>query len=514
MYRQRDYLERLIASLTKEEKRHYSMLFSHSKTERETPLHYRLYKQYVNDKSDISKREIDTGRNHLSKVKQDLYGILLRKIRDLNEDTSPDILIQNKLNNVVLLYQRSLPEQGMLELKKAYQEAGKYEKFGLMLQLLDWEKKLNSVMVQPSRALKCIQAEERDILRKFTQQMDLEGIYNQILKLKKELGYAKGKDKILLTKTTIKSSQMPSESECLSNSVRFYRHYIYAIYYWMVYNHKEAFAHSKQMLAFDLNNIQSSDYVNGIFQHITSCVCMLEFEEALNGISLAESYSKSMGLNQSIQFAGNMFAYKATYKMIVLNYMGKYQLLKSFVKEVELTLLEKQKTISVDALQIIMANLLVSYVGLHQLDKAADTRQQLMEMKRKFPLRQDVNTEVYFFQLFYLIQTGAYDLVLPAAQSALRYFRKNEDSKRVFEVEMPIALLLSKPHNFEDKKVLSGVLSQCRKVVTDFITKLKGDTNFQEHYSRYVIWLDAIEKEIPFHQEAREWYSILFAEKA
>lgn len=506
MNKQKDYLERLIASLSKEEKRHYSMLFSHFKNEKDKPHHYRLYQQYENEKSGKSKIVNQEERSQFYDAKRQLYSILLRRIRDLNEDSSPDISIQNKLNNVVLLYQRSLPDQGMLELKKAYREAAKYEKFGLILQLLDWEKKLNSVMAEPSRELKSIQAEERDILRKFTQQMDLEGIYNQIIKLKKELGYAKGKNKAFLTKSTIKCPNMPSENECMSNSVRFYRHYIYAIYHWMVYNHKEAFVHSKKMLEFDLNNIQSSDYVNGIFQHITSCVCMLEFEEALNGISLAESYSKSVGLNQSVQFSGNMFAYKATYKMVVLNYMGEYSLLKSFVKEVELSLIERQKTISIDALQIIKANLLVSHVGLNQLDKAADIRQELMEMKRRFKLRQDVDTEVYFFQLFYLIQTVAYDLVIPAAQSALRFFRKHEDAQKVFEVEMLIALLLAKPYNYEDKKVLSILLAKCRKIVGDYIGKLKGTLQFQEHYTRYVIWIDAIEQGIPFHQAAREWY--------
>ena len=507
MYKQKNYLERLITSLSKEEKRHYTLLSLHQESESKKPHHFLLYQYYDNGKSGISKPTIFEEPGQFYDAKRQLYRILLRRIRDLNEDSSPDISIQNKLNNVVLLYQRSLPEQGMLELKKAYQEASKFEKFGLMLQLLDWEKKLNSVMAVPSRKLEVIQQEGRDILRKFTQQMDLEGIYNQILKLKKELGYAKGKDKFFLTKATIKSSLIPTERECLSNSVRFYRHYIYAIYYWMVYNHKEAFVHSKKMLAFDLNNIQSTDYVNGIFQHITSCVCMLEFDEALRGISLAETYSKSVGLNQSVQFAGNMFAYKATYKMVVLNYIGDFKLLKSFVKEVELNLQEKEKTISVDALQIIMANLLVSYVGLHQLDQAADIRQQLIEMKKKFRLRQDVDTELYFFQLFYLIQTGVYELVVPAAQSALRYFRKHEDAQRVFEVEMPIALLLSKSYNFEDKKVLPLLLAKCRQIVNDYILKLKGTIQFQEHYTRYLIWFDAIEKNKPFHEAAKEWYS-------
>jgi len=148
---------------------------------------------------------------------------------------------------------------------------------------------------------------------------------------------------------------------------------------------------------------------------------------------------------------------------------------------------------------------MVSYMGLHQLDNAREVRERILDMQSVM-IRLDIHTDLYFFQLFYLMQSKIYDLIKPAAQAALRFFRKNEDAQKVFAVEMPIALLLSKDHNYEDKKVRAILLAKCRHIVADFISKLRGAINFQEHYSRYMIWFEAIENGIPYHEAAREWF--------
>jgi tetratricopeptide (TPR) repeat protein len=506
MYKKKDYVSDLVSSLNKDEKRQFTLFYGESFKGEAPPLFYQLYSVYENSKSELPKNKLHVVPTSITSAKRRLYHNLLRTLRDMNEKSSTDIFIQNKLTNVELLYNHSLPEQSVLELNKAYSEAQKFEKFGLMLQLLEWEKRLNIVLPTPTRSLSEIKKEEREILKKFSQQLDMETMYSHILELKREIGYAKGKDKRRVENATIKSDLMPKESECLSNNASFYRHYIYSIYYWMIFNHKEAYNHSSQLIKYDQHNIQPNDYIHGIFQHITSSVCMGLFTDTLNGISLAEAFTSQYRLNQSLPFSGILFAYHVNYKMIVLNYMGEQKQLKDFVQKVELRLRDSGKTIPADALQIILANLMVSYMGLDLQDKAVETRKRLLDLKKKISLRLDILTDVYFFQIFILMQEKSYELIKPAAESALRFFRKNEDAQKVFEVEMPIALLLSKPYNYEDKKVLPHLLSKCKKIVNDYIAKLKCTLQFQEHYTRYVIWFDAIEKKKPFHEAAKEWY--------
>lgn len=508
MNKRKEDVQALVQSLNKEEKRHFTLLFGHKGGTDAPPLFYQLYSIYEKDDITFSKENIAPSIRAFAGTKQRLYENLLRTLRDLNSDSSTNILVQNKLTNVELLYNHSLPEQSVLELNKAYYEARKFEKFGLMLQLLDWEKRLNIVLSEPTRPLSEIKKEEREILKKFAQQMDLESIFNHIVEVKRKLGFAWGNDKKKLERATVKNPGMPKESECLSNNAKFYHHYIYAIYHFMTFNHKEAYKHSQQLLEFDLLNIQPDDYVTGVFQHITSSVCLAKFTDTLNGITLAEALMEQYRLNQSVPFANRMFGYHANYKMIVLSYMGRYNELDIFVKQVEQRIKDSGKTISLDILQIILANLMVSYVALDMPDMVAFTRKRLLDMKKKTELRLDIHTSTYFFQLFFLMHTGVYDLIKSAARSALHFFRKHPDSGNVLSVEIPIALLLSKEHNYEDPKVRAAIMHKCRKIVTDFISKLKGSINFQEHYSRYLIWFDSIEEGVAFHMAARKWYEV------
>ncbi|OJV54202.1 MAG: hypothetical protein BGO31_12670 [Bacteroidetes bacterium 43-16] len=505
MYKKKDYVGALVSSLNKEEKRRFTLLFGKEKDSKEPPLYYDLYQAYENKESELSKIESAVQPSTITSAKRRLYNNILRTLRDLNEDSSTDTLIQNKLTNVELLYRHSLPEQGLLELHKAFKVARSYEKFGLMLQLLDWEKRLNLVLSHPSRPIMEIKAEERDILQKFAQQMDLEGIYAHIVSLKREMGYAKGKNREILEQATIASPLMPSEKDCLSNNALFYRHYIYAIYYWMIFEHHQAYAHSKKLIEFSNHNIQPNDYLSGIFQHITSSVCLRLFDDTLNGIVLAEAFMDEHKLQQSKPFSCIMFAYHANYKMIVLNYMGRREELQDFISVVERRLVAEGNSMPFDARQIILANLMVSYMGIGQLEHASKARERILQLKQKHSIRLDILTDTYLFQLFLLLQSGDYELIKPAAQAAVRFFRKNEDSQNVFNVEMPIALLLSKDHNFEDNKVRKAILSKCRETISTFIRNVTGELNFQEHYSRYLIWIDAIENGAQFYILANEW---------
>lgn len=509
MYKKKGYVSDLVLSLNTAEKAYFTKLYGDGGNKKDVPFFYQLYTAFEKGESELHKNNVPVGPTIITSAKKRLYHNVLRMLRDMNEDSSTDILIQSKLTNVELLYYHSLPEQSVLELNKAYGIAQEYEKFGLMLQLLEWEKRLNIVLPIPTRSLLEIKKEEREILKKFSQQLDMESMYSHIMELKREIGYAKGADKKRVESATVKSAMMPKESECLSNNARFYRHYIFAIYYWMTFNHEEAHKHSRKLIEFDQHNIQPNDYINGIFQHITSSVCLALFDDTLSGITLAEALMNQYRLNQSLPFSGIMFAYHANYKMIVLNYTGNQRQLKDFVKHVELRLNDAGQTIPADALQLILANLMVCYIGLDLHDKALETRKRLLDLKRKITIRLDILADLYFLQLFFLLQTQSYDLIKPAADSALRFYRKNDDAQKAYEVEMPIALLLAKPNNYEDKKVLSMLLGKCRKTVIDYISKLKGTQQFQEHYTRYIIWIDAIERGIPFHQAAREWYLIL-----
>lgn len=49
-------------------------------------------------------------------------------------------------------------------------------------------------------------------------------------------------------------------------------------------------------------------------------------------------------------------------------------------------------------------------------------------------------------------------------------------------------------------------MATIREIITNFISRV-SDIGFQEHYSRYQIWCDAIENDKPFYKAAQRWYA-------
>src|SRR5690606_27772313 len=125
----------------------------------------------------------------LTIAKRRLYANILKSLRTSHDDMSVDVTIQNLLSEVEILYNHSLSEQSLPVLLKAYDLANKHEKFGLLLQVLDWERKLNIVLDNSNRTIAEIAGEEQRVLNKLVQIRQLENIYSHAKNLKKLHGY-------------------------------------------------------------------------------------------------------------------------------------------------------------------------------------------------------------------------------------------------------------------------------------------------------------------------------------
>jgi hypothetical protein len=504
MKRKTNDLQNLVLSLSGGEKRYFS-LFSKAFSKNEGTLYLDMYQRLAKGESKLLDEEKGYTPTVITMTKQRLFNNILKSLRLYYQDKSVDMVIQNQLSEVEILYKLGLPEQGLLLIHKAYQLAESNEKFGLLLQVLEWEKRMNIVLDIPSRAPESIAEDERATLDKLRQIMSLEHIYSKALKLKKQYGYAKGDARQELENETILSTDMPPLKDCLSNKAVFYHNFIYAIYYWMIFDHHQSFSYSKRLMEPGKNAILPSDFINALLQHITSSVCLGYFEDTLNGIQVGEVYVKEYHLDQSRTFNSLMYVYQATYEMIVYNYMGMHQQLIESIKRTEERMLHLGQAIPFELRLVLSGNLMNAYMGIGEVNKSDELWDSLFN-KQSSAIRRDVYADLYLFRLFRLLQDKNYALVAPAALSAYRYYRKFEDAKAVFEVELPISLLLQKEHRWEQSSVRGKMLKQLQSIVQDYIDQLEGARRFQEHYSRYVIWCEAILKDEPYHQAAARWY--------
>lgn len=501
MYQGRDDLNQLIKSLTNGEKRYLTNVFKHSA---EDTMYRDLYTSLKNGESGVqSKNNVLAGRSKIEQ-KRMLYKIILRHLRQMHRESSIEIQIQNFLTDVETLYNHSLAEQGLHLLSKAKKLATNHEQFGLGLQILQWEQRLQLVMPVPSRQIEDIRKEEEEMLVKNIQINRLVSLYAQVVILKKTYGYAKGDIRKELDTLIMGNLKLDTDKEYKSVKAKFFRNLILSIYYWMIFDHAKSFAFSSTLLDNSGRIILPEDYLVGLFQHITSSVCLARFSDALNGILLAGAHMEAFNLGQNIPRQQNFFAYDASYRSIIYNYMGKQEELSELISNTQLRLKYWGDSLSKELRHVVMGNLMNAYVGVGNMEKAEAIWNQLFIHESK-KVREDIYGDLFIFRIFFLLHCKRYELIQPVAKSAIRYYESNTERKARFQFEDDLAKLFAKSVHWEKKENLARLLESIQSLILDLIFKKTGSIHFQEHYSRYEIWTEAILQDIPYYKSAQNW---------
>ncbi|MNU14555.1 hypothetical protein D3C71_26680 [compost metagenome] len=499
MYQKKDDLSVLIESLSNGEKRYLHKIFKAENAGEDKPMYLELFNTIRNAKSQIQKKIPEYTGRVLTANKRFLLKHVLKNLRSLHEELSTNIVLNNRLTDIEIIYNHGLSDQAMVILGKALRLAREQEKFSLLLQLLDWEKRLSIAVNHPERSIEQINIEESHVLSQMLQISNLIGLYSKIILLKKKHGYAKGSIKDIVEIEIVHSPEFPDESHCLSEKASFYRNLILSIYYWMTFQHQLAFGFSKSLLNEQIHNILINDFVDGIHQHITSCVCLLRFDEALNGLRFSQIY-----IDKHFPFDSNpnkqkYIAHYISYSLIIYSYQGKLSQLKEVLQFAEHKL-PQCSFLNNETRQVVLGNMMNAYMGIGDFDQAERIWSMLSyELK---DVRRDIYADLFIFRIFFLLHTKQYVLLESASRSALRFY----NNQNTYPFEYPIAHIFSKPHDYSNSKIVDKILNQCTAYIVKYINSLNLPIPFQEHYSRYLIWLNAIGVKTAFYEIAKEWY--------
>jgi hypothetical protein len=504
MYRKKEDLRIMIESLNNGEKRHFTNMYRPLAGER-LPMFLELYELLENGQSEIPNDLFSTSNQSLVNAKRHLYASILKSLRILHDSSSIDIGLQNQLSEIEILYTHRLPDQASLILKKAYGSAKQYEKYAHLQLILEWEKKLNVVLDQPTRPTIEIIDEQNQITLMAQQLNRLESLYSHILLLKRKYGYVKGEMAGLVKRETILSKEMVTEKDCYGEKSIYYRNFIFAIYHWMTFDHQKAHSYSKKLILTEQHSILPGDYLAGIFQHITSSICAGLFEDTMIAIKIAEMYSSTNHLDIAANYKTMLFAHKATYQIKVLMYRGEFKELKKCIRRIERELGEYQSTLRPEQQHIVLGNMMNGYMALGEYGKAEKIWNELFDQQKT--MRKDIFADLFIFRLFILLHTKSYQQVSVAAQAAQRYFKRMDQVGSTSTVEMEMARLFARNSDLKLKQERNKTLEAAKAIVTGFIQQTNPHAPFQEHYSRYAIWCEAIIANEPFYQAAEKWHA-------
>jgi len=495
-------LKKLVKSLSGAERRHFSLLSATFKKSDKEPVYLTLFQRLSDDESELS------DFNELPKlvtIKNRLFKNILRSLRLFHQDKSVEINIQNSLSDIEVLNGLGLSRQAYYLWQRAYQLAVDNEKFALVLQLLEWEKKMNMVLDEPSRSINEIAEEENRVLNQFTQLTRLENLFGRMKNLKRQYGQIKaGSDQDLHQEILNVTDGFVSETYS-SQKAKFYYNFTYTIYNWIIHHHEDAYKYSKELLGFESKVILSGDYMDGLLEHSTSCIQIGKFKEALETLEHADAMLHQLNLDQVPMMNTKLFFYTVGYHLVIYNYSGDRNKLEATIHRAEKEIRLHENNMPLEAKQVLTANLMNAYVGMNHFKKVDEIWESLFQKTSK-NIRRSIYDDLRLFRLFSLLQHKEYVLLPSMALSAYRYYNKSVNSPVDFELEIKVSGLLMKDYDYENEIVVTDLLNALKDAVTAYIQALSPVRNFMEHYTFYVIWLESIIAQKPFFEIAAMWY--------
>jgi len=487
------------------EKRAFSLLYAPAAASKKKPIYLRLFQALSGRSNDLPEFTNEVSSQVYTIGKKRLFNNIMKSLRIFHQETSIEIIIQNHLSEIEILYHHSLPEQSLYVLNKAYHLAASYEQFGLLLHVLEWEGKLNIIMINPPRSIEAIAEEGQEVLQKLTQIMQLEKIYNIAGNMKKEHGYVNGEMQRELEKRTIKAPGMITYEQCNSQKAKFYFNLIHSLYHWMTFDPKNAYAYSRRLIPSTPSNILPHDYIDGVLHHASTSLCIGYFTATQKALALTDDYVKRYKLNLATAFEVKLIYYKLCCNMVICTYLGNLRELKKVIKDAEDKLAGYQDKFTGEMRQVILGNLANAYVASGDMNHA-DQIMNLLFRKESKAIRKNIYDDLYLFRLFSLLQNRNFALIPSLALSSFRYYKSEQNRQNQFILEQKIAALLMKEIDYENVKAYRRVFMVLEQYITEHLSSLSAINNFQERYTFYLIWMRSLYTKEPFYVQAGKWY--------
>jgi len=254
-----EQLFKLINSLQKAEKRHFKLYVNKLDSDK-NPLFIRLF-DYLDSRSSLDEKKLakrfgDIKPADFLNLKRNLYTQILKSLRQLHSRHDLDIKIREQIDYAKILYGKGLYLQAIKILDKAASLAAKGRQEITLLEILEFEKLIESRHITRSRNVKNKVENLISQSNKYhTSIARTSGISNLSLMtqgLYIKMGIVKNDKEHFLVESYFKSN-LPA---VLSKNPGFYEevllHQSYVWYHYMLLNHEESLSHAIQWVdAFD-----------------------------------------------------------------------------------------------------------------------------------------------------------------------------------------------------------------------------------------------------------------------
>ncbi len=213
-----------------------------------------------------------------SELKAYLYELIIKSLQSYDDSSSVDYHLKNQLLGVRTLFKRSHFEDCKAIMAKLKKTATDYEAFNVLVEILDWEKRIAYAQTDISfldREMKRIMAEEAEYLDKLANISAYRNMFFHILVgIRKDVSRSKTQREEFAA--LMENPLMKNESQALSFIAKVLYYRILSIYYFSNSNFELFYSVSKNLIKLMEHNKlmlkeDVSEYISALNNHIISC---------------------------------------------------------------------------------------------------------------------------------------------------------------------------------------------------------------------------------------------------
>ncbi len=295
----------LIHSLSGSEKRYFK-LFANKKGLEKGNKYIQLFNaisaQEIFDETALQqlvygKQPIESRK--YSELKSYLYDLILKALQGYDEKTSYDYKLKGMLQSIRVLYKRGHYNDCKEVIQKAKKLAYKYEAFGNLPELLNWQKQIAYTLIDVSffeEELEIIDQEERNCLEQLRKLSTYRNEFFKVYVLLKKVTATNRTEIRTQLQKILQNPILTNEDLPSSHQTKIYFHRIHSVYQYAMGNYEEFYKSSQQLTAimeskpFFLKE-DVSEYISVLNNHIVSCRTTDRYQEWLETLDKLRAIS-------------------------------------------------------------------------------------------------------------------------------------------------------------------------------------------------------------------------------
>ena len=495
----------LIKSLSGPEKRYFKLFskyYSQGRDSKYMLLFESMDAQIVFD--DFALREILYQSEILetrkySELKAYLFELILRALQHYEESKFYDLKISRYLNNIKVLFSRSLYQDALEQVKKAERLARKNEDFSTLIKLIEWEKRIPFVQSDIDfldKALVKLEEDSVTVRKQLSNLIDFRNLYFRIMQLIRKDPLSRSPEENLELENIINTPILKSSNNFLSYRAELLYHRILGLYFYTKFDYQLFYKHSKKFLTLleanqAIRGEEISEYISALSNFSLSCGLLQKHDE------VELTLPKFLKINAKSQ-DHRIRIHRQYYSIAFSLYIDKGDFQKG--KELLLEHFEKIKAFPDEEFQstALYHSYFYIYFGVGDYDEALVYLNKLLNLPRTNE-RQDLLGVAQILNLIIHYEMGNSNLLEYLLRSAYRFLKKRN---KLFEFERRVISFIK-----DSEKISSRVQLRERflKLKNEFqsLEKLPSEKVIFQYFD-FISWLESKIKEMPFAQVVSE----------